>query len=219
MTAALAQQLVDWSWIASHLDDVQRRTVEHIILTVVPLTAGMAIAFPLAWTAQRRPRLYSPLLAFSGVLFTIPSLALFVLMIPFTGLSMTTAFIPLTLYTLLVLLRNTVEGLRSVPDDAREAALAMGYTRGRLLREVELPLALPVIIAGLRIAAVTTIGLVTITFVLGLGGFGQFFLDGFIRRFSTPVILGLVLSVGFAMLVDLALLGLQRALTPWNRGR
>lgn len=219
MTPLLAQELVDWSWVASHLDDVQSRTAEHLVLTVVPLVVGFAIAFPLALAARRWEPLYGPMLAFSGVLFTIPSLALFALMIPVTGLSRLTALIPLTMYTLLLLVRNTVEGLRGVPTDVREAALAMGYSRRRLLREVELPLALPVIVAGLRITAVTTIGLVTVTALIGQGGFGQFFLDGFIRRFSTPIMVGLVLSVALAVVFDLGLLAVQWAMTPWQRGR
>lgn len=219
MTPLLAQQLLDWGWVANHLDDVWRLTRQHVMLTALPMTFGVAIAFPLALVVQRWPGLYGPLLGFSGVLFTIPSLAVFVLMLPLTGLSLPTAVVPLTLYTLLVLLRNTVEGLRGVPAEVREAALAMGYTRGRLLREVELPLALPVIVAGLRITAVTTIGLVTITAPIGFGGYGQLFLDGFIRRFSTPLMLGLMLSVAFAVMVDVGLLGVQKALTPWTRSR
>ncbi len=218
MTTVLAAPFIRWDWIADHTDDIVARLVQHLQLTAIPLVLGFAIAFPLALLALRYPRLYGPLLGFSGALFTIPSIALFVLLIPFTGLSVTTAVIPLTLYTLLILIRNTVEGLRGIPPDVRDAAEAMGYTPLRRLLTVELPLALPVIIAGLRIATVSTIGLVTITALIGQGGLGQLFIDGFLRRFATPLMVGLVLSVVLAVTADLLLLALQRALTPWERG-
>lgn len=218
MTELLAAApFVRWDWIGDHLDDVQVRLFEHLLLTVVPVALGFLIAFPLSLLALRYPRLYGPLLAVSGVLFTIPSLALFVLMIPFTGLTRATAIIPLTIYTLLILIRNTVEGLRSVPRDVREAAEAMGYTRGRQLLTVEVPLAMPVVIAGLRIATVSTIGLVTITALIGQGGLGRFILDGFSRRFPTALMVGLVLTVVLAVVADLLLLAVQRSLTPWQR--
>ena len=169
--------------------------------------------------AIRWPRTYGPVLGFTGVLFTIPSLALFVLLIPFTGLSVRTSLIGLTLYTLLILVRNIVEGLRGVDRDVREAAEAMGYTRARQLFRVELPLALPVIMAGIRIATVTTIGLVTITALIGQGGLGQLFIEGFTRNFATPILVGIVLSALLAFAADLALVGLQDRLTPWARSR
>lgn len=213
----IVAQVVRWDWIGSHGDDIAARLIEHVQLTIVPVAAGFLLAFPLALAAIRWPRLYAPLLGFTGILFTIPSIALFVLMIPFTGLSFATAAIPLTLYTLLILLRNTVEGLNGVPRDVREAAEAMGYPRVRQLFAVEVPLALPVIIAGLRIATVTIIGLITITAVIGQGGLGQFFIDGFLRRFPTPLVVGLTLSIALAVVADLILLGAQKLLTPWER--
>jgi osmoprotectant transport system permease protein len=212
-----AAPFVRWEWIPDHVDDIRSQFVEHLLLTALPIVIGSVIAFPLALVALRYPRFYGPLLGVSGLLFTIPSVALFVLMIPFTGLRLPTAVIPLTIYTLLILVRNTVEGLRGVPRDVREAAEAMGYSRSRQLLTVELPLALPVIIAGLRIATVSTIGLVTVTAIIGWGGLGQFFIDGFIRRFATPLLVGLVLSVLLAVGADLLLLAVQRALTPWQR--
>jgi osmoprotectant transport system permease protein len=211
------QPLVRWEWIARNLDEIGQRTVEHLILTAVPVALGLAIAFPLALAAIRIPRLYGPLIGATGVLFTIPSVSAFLLLGPFTGiLSRTTALIGLTIYTLLILLRNTVEGLQGVPRDVREAAEAMGYRRTAQLLRVELPLALPVIIAGLRIATVTTIGLVTVTALIGQGGYGRFFVDGFLRDFTTMTVVGVVLSVVFAVLADVLLLALQRALTPWE---
>src|SRR5699024_12829916 len=155
----------------------------------------------------------------TGVLFTIPSLALFILLIPFTGLSMATSLIGLTIYTLLILFRNIVEGLRGVPRDVVQAARAMGYSRLRQLFAVELPIALPVIMAGIRIAAITTIGLVTVTALIGQGGLGRLFLPGFTLHFPTPLIVGFVLSIVLAVVVDLALVGVLRILTPWRRGR
>lgn len=218
LVAILATPLIRWDWIARNGDEIWLRTQQHLVLTALPVLIGLVVAFPLALAAIRYPRLYGPLLGVGGVLFTIPSIALFPLLGPFTGiLTRTTALIVLTIYTVLILLRNTVEGLRSVPADIREAAEAMGYRRTAQLFRVELPLALPVIIAGLRIATVTTIGLVTITAVIGQGGYGQFFIDGFLRNFATVTIVGIVLSVALAVGADLLLLSVQRALTPWTR--
>jgi osmoprotectant transport system permease protein len=178
---------------------------------------GLLLAFPLALAAVRWPRLYGPILGLTGVLFTIPSLALFILLIPFTGLQIQTALIGLTIYTLLILVRNIVEGLRGVDRDVREAAEAMGFAPARQLFQVELPLALPVIMAGVRIATVTTIGLVTVTALIGWGGLGQLFIEGFTLNFGTPIVVGIVLSALLAFTADLLLVGLQHRLTPWAR--
>ncbi len=212
-------QILEWSWISSNLDTIWAQFQEHVILTVLPVGLGFAIAFPLSLVAVRWPKLYSPLLGMTGVLFSIPTLALFVVMIPLTGLSRATAIIPLTLYTLLILIRNTVEGLASVPSDVSESAEAMGYKRTRRLFKIELPLALPVIVAGLRIATVNTIAYVAITSLIGQGGLGSLMLDGFQRQFPTPLIVGLTLAVAFAVATDLGLLSIERALTPWKRVR
>jgi osmoprotectant transport system permease protein len=219
MTRLSLAQVLDWSWMSSNLDTIWEQFQEHVILTILPVTFGFLIAFPLALVAVRWPRLYSPLLGMTGVLFSIPTLALFVVMIPFTGLSRATAIIPLTLYTLLILIRNTVEGLASVPRDVSESAEAMGYRRTRRLFKIELPLAMPVIVAGLRIATVNTIAYVAITSLIGQGGLGQLMLDGFQRQFPTPLIVGLTLAVAFAVAADLGLLSIERALTPWKRAR
>jgi osmoprotectant transport system permease protein len=217
--AAVVAQVVDFDWIGRHLDDVRNYTLEHLLLTGLAVGIGFVVAFPIALLVQRYPRLYGPVLGLAGVLFTIPSLALFVGIIPFTGIGIATPLTPLVVYTLLILVRNTVEGLRSVPSDVVEAAEAMGYSRRRRLLRVELPLATPVIIAGLRIATVSTIGLVTITVLIGWGGVGRFFLDGFARRFATPLLLGIALSVLLSLVADAGLLALQRLATPWARGR
>jgi osmoprotectant transport system permease protein len=215
----LAAELVRWSWIGDHTDDIRDALVQHLELTGLAVLFGSLLAFPLALAAIRWPRLYAPILGFTGMLFTIPSLALFILLIPFTGLRIWTALIGLTMYTLLILIRNMVEGLRGVDQDVREAAEAMGYTRARQLFQVELPLALPVIVAGLRIATVTTIGLVTVTALIGWGGLGQLFLLGFTLNFSTPLVVGIVLSALLAFAADPLLVGAQRGLTPWARSR
>lgn len=211
---------IRWDWIADHLDDIAARTSQHLQLLIIPMLAGFAIAFALALLALRRPGTVGPVTAVTGLLYTIPSLAAFAVLIPITGLSVLTAVIPLTAYVLLILYVNIVAGLRSVPADVREAADAMGYTgRTRLLR-VQLPLAVPLIMAGVRVAAVTTIGLVTVAAIIGgerFGGFGQFITEGLQTDFDTKIYLGAILSVLLALLVDTLLVALQRRLTPWAR--
>ncbi|MEX2458379.1 MAG: ABC transporter permease [Actinomycetota bacterium] len=213
------QPFIRWDWIWDHLDDIGTQLVEHLYLTGIAVTIGLLIALPLGVYAYRHRWAYPPLTWFTGILYTIPSLALFVLLIPFTGLSTVTAEIGLVSYTLLILIRNIVAGLRSVPDDAKEAALGMGYTRRQLLWRVEFPLALPVIVAGIRIATVTTIGLVTVTSLIGKGGLGTFILQGRRRDFFTMTFVGSVLSVALALAADALLLLSQRRLTPWWRRR
>ena len=210
---------IDWAWITRHAGEIGAQLGQHGTLAGLSRVFGLAIAFPLALVAVRWPRLYGPSLALTGVLFTVPSLALFILLIPFTGLSMATSLIGLTIYTLLILFRNIVEGLRGVPAEAREAARALGYSKSRRLMTVELPIALPVIVAGIRIAAVTTIGMVTVTALIGQGGLGQLFITGFTLHFTTPLLVGFVLSIALAVTVDLLLAALLWWATPWQRGR
>ena len=209
--------LFEWDWVFGHLSEIGHQTWEHLVLTAIAVVLGLAISFPLGVFAFRHRRAYAPITWVTGLLYTIPSLALFVLLVPIFHLTTTTAEIGLVSYTLLILIRNIVAGLDGVPSDAKEAALGMGYTRRQLLWKVELPLALPVIIAGIRIATVTTIGLVTVTALIGKGGLGQFILQGLNLFFSTPTILGAVLSVVLALAADAALLVAQRLLTPWTR--
>jgi osmoprotectant transport system permease protein len=214
----MTEPLVRWDWISEHLDLVGQRFIEHVELTAIAVVLGLLIAFPLAVMSYRNRSVYGAVGTVTGVLYTIPSLALFAIVGAYTGyLSTTTAEIGLVGYTLLILIRNIVAGLRGVPEDAREAARGMGYSNSQMLWRVELPLALPVIIAGVRLATVTTIGLVTVTAVLGLGGFGHFILDGLRTFFTTETLLGAVLSVVLAVAVDALLLLVQRLLTPWNR--
>jgi osmoprotectant transport system permease protein len=206
-----------WPWVSDHLSEIQDRLTQHIQLTLLSVGFGLLIAFPLALLCVRYRRVYGPVLGVTGILYTIPSLALFALLLPVTGLSAATAVIPLTAYTLLILIRNMVTGLHGVPPEVRDAAEGMGYSpTGRLLR-VELPLALPAIFAGIRIATVTTIGLVTVTALIGQGGLGQLLLDGLNRDFRTPLTVGIVLSLALAVVADLFLVGMLRASTRWQR--
>lgn len=211
------EPLVRWDWIASHTDDILQRLLEHIELTGIAIALGLLISFPLGVYAYRHRAFYGPIAGLTGVLYTIPSLALFAFLVPYTGLSVLTAEIGLVGYTLLILIRNIVAGLRGVPADAREAAVGMGYSRRQLLWRVEFPLALPATIAGIRIATVTTIGLVTVTALINQGGMGYFILLGLDRFFPTAALLGGVMSVALAVAADALILGVQRVLTPWTR--
>ncbi len=210
----------DWGWVFDHLGLIGDRLLQHVTLTAIAVGVGLLISFPLAVVAYRRRRLYPPIAWVTGILYTIPSLALFSLLLPFTGLSTLTAEIGLASYTLLILIRNTVTGLAGVPEDVKEAAYGMGYTGRQLLWRVELPLALPAVVAGLRIASVTTIGLVTVTALIGKGGLGALMLGGFRRLYpEIMIVVGLVLSVGLAIACDALLLAGQRTLTPWAARR
>jgi osmoprotectant transport system permease protein len=209
--------LVDWSWLGTHTSEIGHLAVQHVQLTVIAVVIGLAISLPVGISAYRHHRIYGPVSGFAGLLYTIPSLALFALLVPYTGLSTTTAEIGLVSYTLLILIRNIVSGLEGVPSDVREAARGMGYSDRQLLWRVEIPLALPVIIAGVRIATVTTIGLVTVTALIGQGGLGALILQGYRQDFPTPAYAGAALSVVLAVLSDVVLLTIQRLLTPWAK--
>jgi osmoprotectant transport system permease protein len=210
---------IRWDWIAGNLDQIGRATLDHLQLTLLAVGVGFVLSLALGLAARRWRRLYGPIAGVAGLLYTIPSLALFAVLVPFTGLSVLTAEIGLVSYTLLILVRGIVSGLDGVPGDAVEAATGMGYTgRQRLLR-VELPLALPVIVTAVRLATVTTIGLVMVTALIGEGGLGQLMLRGFNRSFPTMIYVGVVASVALAVALDLLLVGLQRLLTPWTRAR
>jgi len=212
------EPLIRWDWIATHLDEFAFRLGEHVELTVIAVGVGFAIAFVLSLVILRAPRAEGPITWIAGTLYTIPSLALFALLIPYTGFTILTAEIGLVGYTLLILLRNIIRGIRGVPADVREAAVGMGYAPRQILWQIELPLALAVIIAGLRIATVSTIGLVTVTALIGQGGFGFLILTGMQRSFfTTEMIAGAVLSVALAIAADGLLVLLQRRLTPWTR--
>lgn len=211
--------LVDWSWVGDHTSDIWSRVVEHLTLVGWSLLWGLVLALPLAVLAHRYRFLRGPALTFTGILYTIPSIAAFALLLPYTGLAKSTVVIPLTTYSLLILVRNVLAGLDGVAPEVLEAAQGMGYSGRRRLVAVELPLAVPAILAGVRIAAVTLIGLVPIAALVGQGGLGTFMLDGFNRDFQTPLTVGTVLVIVIAIVVDALLLGLQRLVAPWNRRR
>jgi osmoprotectant transport system permease protein len=213
------EPLVRWDWVLGHRGDIADRVVEHVTLALLAVGIGLAAAFALALLVRRHPRLRDPVLWAAGVVYTVPSLALFALLVPVTGLSPVTAEIGLVGYTLLVLLRGILNGLDSVPADVWETAAGMGYRRHQMLWRVELPLAMPVIVGAVRVATVMTIGLVTVTALIGQGGLGAFILEGLQRFFSTPLIVGAVLSVALAVAADVALIAAQRWLTPWATRR
>jgi osmoprotectant transport system permease protein len=212
-----ADSFVWWDWVGRNLDEIWARSGEHLQLTAVALGVGLAISTVLAVVALRWRRTYAPITWVSGLLYAIPSVALFAILVPITGLSFLTAEIGLVSYTLLILVRNIVAGIDGVPAEVREAADGMGFTPGRRFWRVDVPLAVPTIIAGVRIAAVTVIGLVTVTALVGAGGYGVFILDGLGRNFTTPIVVGATLSIAMAVVIDLALLGAQHVLTPWAR--
>jgi osmoprotectant transport system permease protein len=211
--------LVDWSWVADHTTDIWQRVEEHLQLVGWSLLWGLVLALPLAVLAHRHHALRGPALSVTGILYTIPSLAAFTLLVPYTGLAQSTVIIPLTAYTLLILVRNILAGLDNVADDVLDAAQGMGYSSTRQLVAVELPLAVPAILAGVRIAAVTLIGLVPIAAIVGQGGLGTFMLDGFNRDFQTPLTVATVLVIAIAVIVDALLILVQRLVAPWDRKR
>jgi osmoprotectant transport system permease protein len=209
--------LIDWEWIGRNMDQIVDRTWEHLGLTAVSVGLGLLISVGLAIVALRWRWTYTPITWVTGLLYTIPSLALFAILVPIVGLNATNAVIALTSYTLLIIIRNLVAGIDGVPAAVVEAADGMGFTPQARFWRMEVPLALPAIIAGLRIATVTTVGLVTVTAVLGLGGYGFFILRGLNTFFWTQILVGVVLSVVLATLLDIGFVGLERLLSPWAR--
>ncbi len=219
VVGAVEDPWIRWSWISGHADVITAALVQHIELTLIAVVLGLVIAVPLGLVAWRSRVFRGPIFTVTGILYTIPSLALFAFLLPFTGLTIVTAEIGLVGYTLLILVRNIVVGLNSVPDDVREAARGMGFRPLAELARVDIPLAIPAIMAGVRIATVTTIGLVTVTALIGEGGLGSLIYTGLLRDFHTPLVVGTVLSVALAVISDLSLSGLQRVVTPWARSR
>ena len=211
---------IRFDWIVDNLDEIGQRLGEHLLMVVASVVIGFAVSFGLAMLARRWRFTYGPILAVTGTLYAVPSLALFVLLIPITGLSLTTGIVALVLYTLLILVRNIVVALDGVPRDVVESATGMGFAPMQRFWRVELPIALPVVVAGLRIATVTTVGLVAITTFIGLGGLGYLIINSGTRRFfPTSIYVGVLLCVLLAVVADLALAWLQRRLTPWARAR
>jgi osmoprotectant transport system permease protein len=203
-----------WSDYRPELTDA---TIQHIWITVVSVLVGLVLAIPLALLARRSPTVESIVVGGTTIIYTIPSLALFSLLLPFTGLSPTTVIIGLALYSLTILVRNVLAGLRAVPDEVVEAARGMGYSTMRLLTRVELPLALPIIMAGLRVAAVSTVALATIGAIVSYGGLGNLLLQAVGNQFKAQIFAASLLCVILAVALDLVLVVAQRLLTPWTR--
>ena len=213
------QPFILWSWVRGHGGLIVSLLLQHMLLTGLAVGIGFVISFALAILALRYRRAYAPVTWITGIMYTIPSIALFGFLVGFTGLTILSAEIGLVSYTLLILVRNIVAGVDGVPDEVIEAAKAMGYRPTRLLFQIELPIALPTIIAGLRIATVTTIGLVTITSLITYGGLGLLILRGLQNFFPTQVVIGSVLSILLAAVTDAIFLVLGRMMTPWARRR
>jgi osmoprotectant transport system permease protein len=190
---------------------------QHLLLTIVSVAFGFVIAFPLALLARRYSRLESSIVGATTIIYTIPSLALFSLFAPWTGLTPQTVVIGLALYSLTVLVRNILAGLNAVPDEVREAAVGNGYGPVQLLFKIELPLALPVIMAGLRVATVSTVALVTVGSIVAYGGLGNLLLQAVSTQFKAQILAASVLCVALAVVLDLVLVVVQRLITPWAR--
>ena len=222
MTAVLlgndADSFIWWAWISRNSDETWDATVEHLQLTLLTVVIGVVVASILTAIALRFRVAATPILWTTGLVYTIPSIALFGFLVPRLGLGYRTALVALVGYTLVILVRNMVAGMEGVPATIREAATAMGFTPWRRFWSVELPLALPTIMAGIRIATVGTVGLVTISALVGEGGYGALINNGLSREnFSTPIVVGATLSIVMALVLDFALWVTQRALTPWDR--
>jgi osmoprotectant transport system permease protein len=207
------------AYLSDYSEEITTQLVQHVWITVVSVLLGAAIAFPLALLARRSAATAGFVLGSSTVVYTIPSLAMFSLLLPYTGISPWTVVIGLALYTLTILVRNILAGLNAVPDDVLEAGRGLGYGPAKLLWRVELPLSLPVIMAGLRVATVSTVALVTVGVIVGYGGLGRLLLLAIDSQFKAQIFTASVLCVLLAIAFDVLLLGTQRLLTPWQRAR
>jgi osmoprotectant transport system permease protein len=205
-------------YYSSRAGDLSDALVQHLEIVLTSVLLGLAVAVPLALLARRYRKLEGVIVGTTTAIYTIPSLALYSLLVPATGLGITTVVIGLGLYSLTILVRNILEGLRAVPADVRESALGMGYAARRLLWRVEVPLALPAIMAGLRVATVSAVALTTVGAILDYGGLGDLLVDGTRTNFKAQVLATSVLCVLLAVVLDLLLVALQRLLTPWTRG-
>jgi osmoprotectant transport system permease protein len=211
---------VIWSWIPGNADRILSLTVEHLRLALIPMLVGLVLSVPLGWLANRYPLARAVLVPAAGVLYTIPSLTLFVVLPGILGtriLSEINIIVALTIYTVALLVRTVADALAAVPGLVVAAATAMGYRPARRFLDIELPLAIPVLIAGLRVATVSSISLVSVGALIGVGGLGEFFTEGFQLQFPTGIITGVALIVLLALAGDAVLLLIGRVLTPWNR--
>jgi osmoprotectant transport system permease protein len=209
--------MIDWAWLVDHLGVIAARTIQHLYLSAIAVAVGFVISFGLAVASVRWRSAYPPITATAGILYTIPSLAVFAALVSVTGITLLTVEIPLVMYTFVILIRNIVAGLDAAGPDVVETAEGMGFTPRQRLWGVLVPLGIPLIVAGIRLASVSTIGLVTITATLGdtFGGLGYFILNGYHLHFPTEMYAGAVASIALAIAVDLAIVRVGRVLTPW----
>lgn len=208
------------TWALDHLGDILSRAGQHAWLAGLPLVLGLVISVPLGWLAARKAWLRTSLLTVTGLLYTIPSLALFILLPPLLGtkiLDPTNVIIAMTVYTVALLTRTVADGLSAVDASTRQAAIAMGYSSFGRFRSVDLPLAIPVVAAGLRVAAVSNVSIVSVASLIGISQLGYFLTDGYARSFATEVWVGIVACLLLALIFDLVILALSRMLTPWTR--
>lgn len=212
---------IRWDWIARNRDDILSLTIEHLVLVAISMLIAIAVALPIAIAVRNHPIWESVATATGGVLYTIPSLALFAFLVPIVGIGATPVIIGLVAYSLLILISNAAVGLQSVPPAVREAARGMGMTPTRLLTRVELPLALPAIITGIRLATVSAVGIATIGAIVDGGGLGELIWNRGVQRglFVTPILVGAAMATVLALVLDGLLVTLERLLTPWQRGR
>ncbi|HSU03244.1 MAG TPA: ABC transporter permease [Nocardioides sp.] len=212
----------DWlcgAYLSDYRTELVDATVQHLLITVSAVLLGVAVAFPMALLARRFARLETAIMGVSTALYTVPSLALFPLLVPFTGVTATTVVLGLALYALTILVRSMLDGLASVPDDVRESATGLGYGRSSQLFKIELPLALPVMMAGLRVATVSTVALTTVGALVANGGLGNLIADGVLTNFKAELLAACVLCVVIAVLLDVLIVVAQRVATPWTRTR
>jgi osmoprotectant transport system permease protein len=210
------------NWLWANLALIRDLTLEHLYFALPPVVIGLVLAIPLGWLANRTKLGRSLTINIAGLLYTVPSLALFVLLPPLLGtriLDPVNVVVALTVYTVALLVRTVADALNAVPAIVVNSATAMGYTPLRRFIAVELPLSIPVVVAGLRVAAVSSISLVTVGAVIGFGGLGKMFTDGFQRDIPAEIVTGIVLVLVIALVVDALLLLLGRVLTPWDRSR
>lgn len=216
---ARSDQLFCWDWAKENIDRYGTPTVQHLEIVLISVVIGFAVAFALALIAHRRRRLQPPLLAATGVLYTIPSIAFFFLLLPLTGFGRDTAIIVLAAYTLQIIYRNTILGLANVPDSVKDAARGMGFTNRQVLWKVELPLAIPEIVAGLRVTIVSTIAIATLVVFINAGGLGTQMYGSGNLTFPTSIVIAAAIVMAMALVFDLTLLTAQRLTTPWRRSR
>ncbi|MBU3870184.1 ABC transporter permease [Streptomyces sp. 4503] len=213
----ISNEWICGEYVRTRGQELTDATLQHVWITLASVAIGLLVAFPLALLARRWKVVSGPVLGLTTILYTVPSLAMFSLLLPVFGVSVAVVITGLVLYSLTILVRNIMAGLASVPEEAREAARGMGYGPLRLLFGVELPLALPALMAGLRITTVSTVSLTTVGAIIGYGGLGNLIYEGMRSFFKAEVLTASVLCVALAVVADLLLLALQRLLTPWAR--